>query len=110
LLLQKLPYITVGTALADIIGERLVHAVGESTYPALLEWPCVAYNPRARAKKAQAGAAASEIPVWETSGDVDGWEVSGGSEDDRDKRYHLRAIAKVVGCTPKECMLIDDMT
>jgi hypothetical protein len=44
-----------------------------------------------------------------TAEDEDGWEGRGDSEEDKDKRYHLRAIADAVGCDVKDCMLIDDM-
>lgn len=71
---------------------------------------CVAYNPSARAKKArEAAIAAGEEPASEAPAAGDGWEGSGGSEADRDKRYHLNAIAEALGCAPTQCMLIDDM-
>ena len=99
-----------------IIGEPLVRRVGEESYPTLLQWPIVAYNPRARALKAAAAAAAGGggKPVAAAAGggtaeDEDGWEGRGDSEEDKDKRYHLRAIADAVGCDVKDCMLIDDM-
>jgi hypothetical protein len=98
-----------------IIGEPLVRAVGELSFPTLLQWPIVAYNPRARALKARAAAVGHHDDSVEAAGRAgsgqadDGWEGHGGSDEDRDKRYHLRKIAELVGCDVADCMLIDDM-
>eukprot|EP01043_Picozoa_sp_COSAG02_P001443 COSAG02_NODE_30_length_50867_cov_66.594331_50_plen_454_part_00 len=94
-----------------IIGEPLVRAVGELCFPTLLKWPIVAYNPRARALKARAAAVDSHDATVVAAGASadDGWEGRGGSDEDRDKRYHLRTIAELVGCDVADCMLIDDM-
>lgn len=97
-----------------IIGEPLVRAVGELSFPRLLQWPIVAYNPRARASKARAAAAAAAHDDRTHAASVScqgdgGWEGRGDSDEDRDKRYHLRTIAELLGCAVADCMLIDDM-
>ena len=81
------------------------------SFPALLQWPIVAYNPRARALKARAAAVGSHDDTVAVAGGQagDGWEGRGSSDADRDKRYHLRTIAELVGCNVADCMLIDDM-
>ena len=94
-----------------IIGEPLVRAVGELSFPRLLQWPIVAYNPRARALKAKSAAAAGHSDSAASVGGQgdNGWEGHGDSDENRDKRYHLRTIAELLGCAVGDCMLIDDM-